>query len=112
MKIKPVENFRGHRMVKHDPWMSVFAVGNKLCLYTQDGAEEIYPVEVLYTNLGEPFVQLARFVFVVLTEGSAGKEEMDVHPSDVPRLILMCKTALGETLSVAEEVKKLYQPRN
>lgn len=106
MKIKPVENFRGHRMVKHDPLMSVFAVGNKLCLYAQDGAEEIFPVEVVYTNLGEPFVQLARFVFVVT--GEAVQKEIDVHPSEVSKLVLMCETALGETLSVAEEVKKLY----
>ena len=110
MKIKPVENFRNHQAVKYDSWMSVFVVGGKLCLYTQEGAEEIFPVEIVYTNLGEPFVHLARFVFVVAGEGL--QQEMDVHPSDIPRLILMCETVLGEILPIAEEVKKLYQSQN
>lgn len=109
MKISPVENFRGHRLLKHNPLMSVFPIENKLYLYTGDGVEKIVPVGVDRATLGEPFIEFALFSFLV--EGEQLLEEMEVHFSDVQRLVLMCEGALGKSLSISKQLKDACEKR-
>ena len=100
--MKPIHNFRDHPSLKYDVRKSVFAIEQKLYLYNEESVTRILPVKIQRTTMGDPFRELARFVFVVREE----EELIDIAMVDVFNLVSMC-AAIGVKLPVSQEFEKL-----
>lgn len=84
--MKPISNFRNHPALKYDEQRAVFVIKYstrpEMYLYTEKEVKRILPVAIDYTNIGEPYRELVRFVF--LNEGE--EDYLDIDPNDLQDL--------------------------
>lgn len=100
--MKPIQNFRDHPALKHESHQSIFAIEQKLYLYNEECVRRIFALKIQRTNIGEPFCELARFIFVI----GEDEDSIDLDVDDVPNLVAMCN-AIGRDLPVSKEFEKL-----
>lgn len=98
--MKPIKNFTDHPGMKYDSTKYVFTTG-KLHLLTEEEVKEIVPVRAVCTNMGDPFRQLARFIYLL------GQEEgcVDISFRGVIELKAMCKS-IGFELPLDKDLQK------
>jgi hypothetical protein len=84
--MKPITNFRDHPALKYDEQKSIFTIKystrSEIYLYTEKEVKRIIPVAITDTNIGEPYQELARFVF--LNEDEV--DSIDIDPDDLQDL--------------------------
>lgn len=97
-----IHNFRDHPNLKYDLRQSVFVIEQKLYVYNEESVRRILPVKIQRTTMGEPFRELARFVFLI----GEDEESIDVDVDDVFNLVSMCE-AINIKLPVSQEFEKL-----
>lgn len=84
--MKPINNFRDHPALKYDEQKSVFVIKYstrpEMYLYTEKEVKRITPIAIKYTNIGEPYKELARFVFLNEDE----EDSIDIDPNNLQNL--------------------------
>lgn len=85
--MKPISNFRDHPARKYDEQRAVFVIKYstrpEMYLYTEKEVKQIIPKTIIDTNVGEPYKELARLVF--LNEGEE-EDSIDIDPNDLQDL--------------------------
>ncbi len=61
---KVFENYRSHPALKYDGQKLVFKIDDQVYLIEDGFVKNIKPIDVEYSNIGEPFRKLARLSFV------------------------------------------------
>lgn len=103
-QLKPIQNFRDHPSLQYDSHQSIFTIKQKLYLHTEQYIRRIIPVKIQRTTIGDPFRELARFVFVI----GGNEDSTNLDMVDVLNLVLMCK-AIDIDLPVSQEFEKLLE---
>ena len=88
--MKPINNFRNHRVLKYDEQKSVFVINHstrpEIYLSNSKDVKRILPLSIKTTNVGEPYRELVEFNFT--TEGE--EDYIKIDPND-----LICLSLLG-----------------
>jgi hypothetical protein len=92
--MKPINNFRDHPALKYDESKTIIVINSKysspeMYLVTDKDVVGITPIEVQHTNIGEPYRDLARFIFRIDREKE--DDSIDIDPNDLQDLINMFK---------------------
>ena len=104
-QLKPIQNFRDHPLLQCDSHQSIFTIEQKLYLHTEQYIRRIIPVRIQRTtDIGDPFRELARFVFII----GGNEDSTNLDMVDVLNLVLMCK-AINIDLPVSQEFEKLLK---
>jgi len=102
--MKPISNFRDHQALKYNEKRSVFVIEYpprpKLYLFTEKEVTRILPIKLQYTNVGDPYEKLARFIFCNEEEE---EDSMDINPNDLQDLVNMVQS-IGVELLVPKEL--------
>lgn len=77
-------NFRNHHSLRFDPEQLVFKIDDKVYLISEGVVRQIIPKSVFVTNIGEPYRNLARLVYVFVDEDINTKYDsvIDFAPED------------------------------
>lgn len=101
--MKPISNFRDHPALKYDEQKSVFvikySIRSELYLYTEKEVKRILPLGLEYSNIGEPYKELVRFVFLNEEE----EDYLDISPDDLQGLVNMLKS-IGLDLKIPDRL--------
>lgn len=83
--MKPINNFRNHRALKHDEQKSVFVIRPEIYLSNSREVKRILPLSIKVTNVGEPYKELVEFNFT--TEGE--EDYIKIDPNELQDLVDM-----------------------
>ena len=89
--MKPINNFRNHKALKHDEQLAIFVIKHstrpEICLLNSREVKRILPLSIKETNIGEPYKELVQFNFT-----NEGEEDyIKVDPNDLQDLVNMLK---------------------
>jgi len=102
--MKPISDFRDHPALKYNERKLVFVIEYpprpKLYLFTEKEVKRILPIKLQYTNIGDPYKKLARFIFCNEEEE---EDSMDINPNDLQDLVNMVQS-IGVELLVPKEL--------
>jgi len=102
-KMKPISDFRDHPALKYNERKLVFVIKYstrpELYLFTEKEVKRILPIKLQYTNIGDPYKKLARFIFCNEDE----EDSMDINPNDLQDLVNMVQS-IGVELLVPKEL--------
>ena len=90
--MKPINNFRNHKALKHDEQKSVFVIKHstrpEIYLSSSREVKRILPLSIERTNVGEPYRELVKFNFT--NEGEEDYIKVDLN--DLQDLVNMLKS--------------------
>ena len=86
--MKPINNFRNHRALKHDEQKSVFVIRPEIYVSNSEGVNKILPLSIKTTNVGEPYKELVEFNFINEEE----EDYIKIDPNDLQDLVNMLKS--------------------
>ena len=102
--MKPISDFRDHPALKYNERKLVFVIKYstrpELYLFTEKEVKRILPIKLQYTNIGDPYKKLARFIFCNEEEE---EDSMDINPNDLQDLVNMVQS-IGVELAVPKEL--------
>ena len=99
--MKPINNFRNHRVLKYDEQKSVFVIKPEIYLSSSKDVKRILPLSIERTHVGEPYRELVQFNFT--NEGEEDYIKVDLN--DLQNLVNML-TSVGLDLPIPEEFNK------
>ena len=101
--MRPINNFRNHRVLKHDEQKSVFVIKHsirpEIYLSNSEEVNRILPLSIKVTNVGEPYKELVEFNFT--TEGE--EEYIKIDPNELQDLVNMLRS-VGLDLPVPDSL--------
>lgn len=97
--MKPINNFRNHKALKHDEQKSVFVIKSEIYLSSSKEVKRILPLSIERTNVGEPYRELVQFNF--MNEGEEDYIKVDLN--DLQDLVNMLK-AVGLDLHIPDSL--------
>ena len=103
--MKPINNFRNHRGLKHDEQKSVFVIKHstrpEIYVSNSEEVNRILPLSIKRTAVGEPYKELVEFNFINEEE----EDYIKINPNDLQDLVNMLKS-VGLDLPIPEELNK------
>ena len=97
--MKPINNFRNHRALKHDEQKSVFVIRPEIYLSNSEEVNKILPLSIKRTTVGEPYRELVEFNFT-----NEGEEDyIKIDPNDLQDLFNMLKS-VGVDLPIPDSL--------
>lgn len=98
--MKAIQNFRDHPSCKYDDKKLICVIDSKLYLLCED-VNQIIPLSIEYTNLGDPFAQLARLNFFIDNK----EDSIDIPMYKLQDLINMVKS-INNNIPISKELNK------
>ena len=90
--MKPINNFRNHKVLKHDEQKSIFVIKHstrpEIYLSNSKEVKRILPLSIKVTNVGEPYKELVEFNFTI--EGE--EDYIKIDPNNLQDLVNMLKS--------------------
>lgn len=110
--MKPIKNFRNHPHLKYDALRLIFVISDeysskefKSKLYLLDEeVKQITPISIDYTNLGDPYKELARLYFLIDNK----EDSMDIDIYELKYLINMIKS-VEKLIPISKELDKFIK---
>lgn len=99
--MKPVHNFTDHRSLKWSKQSTIYVYDNKFYWANPDFLAAIELTGIGYTNLGEPFRELARLRFTISPTMKNGS--IDISFEDAIDVINYCKNT-GYPIELAKDL--------
>lgn len=87
--MEPIHSFKAHPSLKYEPSTTIYALNNSLYWATSEKLVKIEPDILSYTNIGEPYQELARFNFKI--EPTFEDDSIDITFEDAILLRAYCK---------------------
>ena len=97
----PIFSYSNHPSLKYETPSTIYLLAGDFYWATQDQLVKIKPTAVRYTNMGEPFRQLAEFSFKL--QALIVSESIDVSMEDAATLVGCCRR-LGLSIEVDSEL--------
>jgi hypothetical protein len=99
--LEPIHNFKDHDQLKYEPASVIYLLDRKFYYADREGLQRVTLIEIGYTNMGDPFRELARLEF----KSKSGSDLIDIEMADAVKLCNYCRS-IGYRLSISTYLER------
>jgi hypothetical protein len=103
--MKPIFNFLDHPILKGQSIETIYFLDGIFYLADRVGLHRMRPIKLRYTNLGDPYRELARLDLMMYGTGDIYEPSIDISMEDAARLFQRCREN-GHQLNITSELKE------
>jgi hypothetical protein len=100
--MEAIHNFKDHPSLRYTSNKTIYLLERTFYLADADRLCQVYLTQLGYTNMGEPYEELARLEFMI--QGTQKSGAIDIEMKDAFRLDRYCQS-IGYKLDVSAELK-------